>query len=578
MSDSLQAALNEIVYIVRSSSLKRKYFVYGPTAQISYDRKELWEMIKNDSDIYARIVADTGLAESAIEERVFKLFLNVPSVDVDEDVEVSGDADKCSLHIPYSKLPVHTTPHPTPPCPTLPHPTPPFPTLPHPTSSYPTLPNHTLPHPTPSYESADESKGPMEGVVQKFNKFSSVKDMKMNKVRVENFSIKEKVEDCEAFLKTFKKIVSVERIVSNKKSHRVYDVAFEDRDCANDFYAIKKLKYKKTFLRKKLLYSCSHCSKSYISYLCLKSHVSKEHDGNQSECSDCGKVFSRRKYMEAHKLQQHRDSELVCISCNKRFRSGFGLVNHKKLGGACSHQCSECLKTFTRKNDMEKHKKICESVRQPGGTCSICCKSFELQCDLELHRKKITNLYGSYKYVCRHCGKVFCDFLSRENHIRFERHKIGDGLRKIKELFPCEKCGIELDSKENLFCHMEMHIDRKSRTKHASDCPKCDHCHSVFTVKRSLDRHMLLVHDEHGRPKYRCEDCDKTFCTGKQLETHNKQTHTDHICTSCEQRFTTKRALEHHQKKQETFYCSVCEKKFCNKKTFYGHVYNHKVK
>ena len=304
MSDSLQAALNEIVYIVRSSSLKRKYFVYGPTAQLSYDRKELWEMIKNDSDIYARIVADTGLAESAIEERVFKLFLNVPSVDVDEDVEVSGDADKCSLHTPYSKLPVHTTPLP----------------------------------------------------------------------------------------------------------------------------------------------------------------------------------------------------------------------------------------------------------------------------------KKITNLDGSYKYVCRHCGKVFCDFLSRENHIRFERHKIGDGLRKIKELFPCEKCGIELDSKENLFCHMEMHIDRKSRTKHASDCPKCDHCHSVFTLKRSLDRHMLLVHDEHGRPKYRCEDCDKTFCTGKQLETHNKQTHTDHICTSCEQRFTTKRALEHHQKKQETFYCSVCEKKFCNKKTFYGHIYNHKVK
>ena len=63
----------------------------------------------------------------------------------------------------------------------------------------------------------------MEGVVKKFNKFSSVKDMKMNirKVRVENFSINEKVEDCEAFLKTFKKIVSVERIVSNKKSHRV---------------------------------------------------------------------------------------------------------------------------------------------------------------------------------------------------------------------------------------------------------------------------------------------------------------------------------------------------------------------
>ena len=314
MSDSLQAALNEIVYIVRKRKKGRKYFVYGPTAQRTHDKKELWEMIKHDSEIYARIVGDTGLAESEIEERIFKLFPNVPSVD--EVVEVSGDADKSSLHTPYPypTLPNLTTPHPTTPCPTLPHPTPPYP---------------TQPHPTQPYESADESKRPM--------------NMKNRKVRVENFSSKEKVEDCEAFLKTFKKVISVERIVSNKKAHGVYDVAFEDGDCAKEFYLIKKLKYNKTLLRKKLLYSCLHCSKTYISYLSLNSHVSKEHDGDQSECSDCGKVFSRRKYMEAHKRQHHRDSEFVCLSCNKKFRTGFGLVNHKKLGGGSSHQCSRCL-------------------------------------------------------------------------------------------------------------------------------------------------------------------------------------------------------------------------------------------
>ena len=40
--------------------------------------------------------------------------------------------------------------------------------------------------------------------------------MNNRKVRVENFSGKEKVEDCEAFLKTFEKVVFVERIVNNK--------------------------------------------------------------------------------------------------------------------------------------------------------------------------------------------------------------------------------------------------------------------------------------------------------------------------------------------------------------------------
>ena len=67
----------------------------------------------------------------------------------------------------------------------------------------------------------------MESVVKKSKKFSSERDMNNRKVRVENFSGKEKVEDCEAFLKTFEKVVFVERIVSNKKSYGVYDVAFE---------------------------------------------------------------------------------------------------------------------------------------------------------------------------------------------------------------------------------------------------------------------------------------------------------------------------------------------------------------
>ena len=51
----------------------------------------------------------------------------------------------------------------------------------------------------------------------------------------------------------FKKVVGVERIMSNKKSHGVYDVAFEDSDCANEFSNIKKLKFKKKLLRRRLL-------------------------------------------------------------------------------------------------------------------------------------------------------------------------------------------------------------------------------------------------------------------------------------------------------------------------------------
>ena len=91
MSTILQAAVNEIVYMVRfSSSTKGKnYFVYGPTSQRTEDKNELWKIIKNDNEVYARLISDTGLVESELERRVLKLLPNVPSV---EDGALAEDA------------------------------------------------------------------------------------------------------------------------------------------------------------------------------------------------------------------------------------------------------------------------------------------------------------------------------------------------------------------------------------------------------------------------------------------------------------------------------------------------------
>ena len=202
-----------------------------------------------------------------------------------------------------------------------------------------------------------------------------------------------------------------------------------------------------------------------------------------------------------------------------------------EFGEFCSHWCEWCLKTFTRKNDLEKHSKICQRDLQPGGSCSICATSFKFQCDLELHRKKITDIDGSYKYACGYCEQIFCDLSARFDHV-FADHKVSEGSKKILEKFPCEKCGFILHSRKDLLNHLETHIDRKSRTKRAPDMLKCDLCHSEFTVKKSLDRHMVGMYDEHGSPQYRCDKCDIVFCSGKQLQKHHKETHTDHVCPS----------------------------------------------
>ena len=82
---------NEIVYRVRfSSSTKGKnYFVCGPTVQRTEDKNELWSIIKNDNEVYARLISDTGLVESELERRVLELLSNVLSV---EDEALAEDA------------------------------------------------------------------------------------------------------------------------------------------------------------------------------------------------------------------------------------------------------------------------------------------------------------------------------------------------------------------------------------------------------------------------------------------------------------------------------------------------------
>ena len=186
----------------------------------------------------------------------------------------------------------------------------------------------------------------------------------------------------------------------------------------------------------------------------------------------------------------------------------------------------------------------------------------------------MTDIDGSYKYACGYYEQIFCNFSARLDHV-FADHKVSEGSKKILEKFPCEKCGFILHSRKDLLNHLETHIDRKSRTKRAPDMLKCDLCHSEFTVKKSLDRHMIGIYDEHGTPQYRCDKCDIVFCSGKQLQKHHKETQTDHACSRCDQQFTSKRALEYHIKKQEMLNCSICEKQFFNKKSFAPHMNRH---
>ena len=62
----------------------------------------------------------------------------------------------------------------------------------------------------------------------------------------------------------------------------------------------------------------------------------------------------------------------------------------------------------------------------------------------------MTNIDGSYKYVCAICEQIFCDLSTKLDHVH-GKHKEGEGAKKIVKLFPCENCGLNLQRKTIYF-------------------------------------------------------------------------------------------------------------------------------
>ena len=411
-------------------------------------------------------------------------------------------------------------------------------------------------------------------------------DEVVNKVKVTNFSLKSPAEDCEYFLKQFDRAKSAKRLFVKKGTEKEfrgsYEVTFEDKECAVKFEKLPELRFGKKLLKTELLYSCDQCPKSFISKFRLKKHRNRVHSKQIFQCPTCPQSFTRKDHLEQHNLTKHGNSEFICITCRTKFKTERALDKHLEFGEFCSFQCVYCTRTFTRKPNLLRHKKICNTIDDSGGTCEVCSEEFEFQIELERHRKSSTKPDGSAKCQCRYCGKPTCNFKMLGDHLRAEHPQYQRIQVLPAKVFPCENCGKSFKSKMDMMSHLSTHISSKSRTKSVAKLPEifeCDQCHSKFTLRKNYRRHVKLVYDEAGNPRNLCGMCGNLFCNAKQLKKHYAEAHKGYSCSICDQSFSTKRALENHIKKQSSFKCYECEKTYCSKKILRVHMkYVHSIK
>ena len=408
------------------------------------------------------------------------------------------------------------------------------------------------------------------------------------KVTVRNFQKKAPVDDCESFLKQFNGVQMVKQEVFYKKKSSIevfkgsYEVTFKDSDCAAKFVNLPVVKFGKQNLKKKLLYSCCHCSRSYVFKQKLSQHIARFHIKRSFQCHACPKKFGRQDHFENHKLL-HDSSVPFCITCKKKFKSKLSLSKHLHYGSYCSLQCILCTKTFVKKCNLDKHMKVCHGDEDDlGGSCEICLKTFKYRIELERHRKCYTNIDGSFKFVCGYCEKKHCSFDMLGDHIRSDSEVCHSSRReKIfgNDVYPCEKCGKQFASKDLMMGHLETHTGNKARTKTQRNIDKpsdshefqCKLCGQKFTQYKNYDRHKRQAYDNDKNPRNLCAMCGKSFCTSRLLKRHLNLSHTV-SCATCDESFTTKRALDHHIQKRESVTCVECKKIFCNKKVFRVHM------
>ena len=109
----------------------------------------------------------------------------------------------------------------------------------------------------------------------------------------------------------------------------------------------------------KALQKCNECDFQNISDLKLRFHERKVH--SVYKCPECEAVFNVKRRYQIHKMHKHKNYTFDCDKCDFKTRHESALWRH----GNSIHKtykfypCPNCNRPFTRKDNMQDHRKKC---------------------------------------------------------------------------------------------------------------------------------------------------------------------------------------------------------------------------
>lgn len=116
------------------------------------------------------------------------------------------------------------------------------------------------------------------------------------------------------------------------------------------------------------------------------------------------------------------DKYVECNMCFKMLKESSMKQHYKTHTGEKPHTCDECEARFTRKGDVERHKRLVHKNQKPF-KCQKCTRDFSDRKNLKAH---LQNHDKAIYYACNTCGFKFGKREYYENHIRYI-HPLADG-------------------------------------------------------------------------------------------------------------------------------------------------------
>lgn len=277
--------------------------------------------------------------------------------------------------------------------------------------------------------------------------------------------------------------------------------------------------------------SCDHC-KMVFKYNChLEKHLSRKFP-----CfTNIPTELSMNSNLEKDNIDNENDTSrenMITKKCD--------IVNEKIENDNQKHHCDACLKTFCRKDALDRH---------VGNGCKL------LKDDVRILELKLNKdvLLPSDNMSCRFCKQVFLKGKYLKPHYetcKKRKEYLSELKTELKELedkdVECEKCGKHLSS----ISYKKKH-EEKCNGLDSLQCPTCHKWFSSASTKSEHRRNVMCTPPPIDERKiHSCEKCNKQLSSKRNLERHMDKCNGLHSlqCPICHKWFSCASSKSEHRR------------------------------